>query len=163
MYDPLPDASSGQVDPTARYYSAPAEDADKRLRVIVDQARFRCEICADTDGIQVHHVRRLADLHRRGQPQPAWAQLMARRRRKTLIVCKICHDTIHAGKRGSHRRAACGESRMRGSGWGPLERTRIHGHLADGPTSTLRYGLSYRDVEELLAERVRDAPSARQL
>ncbi|MGE5827511.1 MAG: RNA-directed DNA polymerase [Micromonosporaceae bacterium] len=54
-------------------------------------------MCANTDGIQVHHVRRLADLHRPGQPQPAWAQLMARRRRKTLVVCQTCHDTIHAG------------------------------------------------------------------
>ena len=58
----------------------------------------RCEICANTDGIQVHHVRRLADLNRPGQPQPTWAQLMARRRRKTLVVCQACHDTIHAGQ-----------------------------------------------------------------
>ncbi|HEY9469279.1 MAG TPA: reverse transcriptase domain-containing protein [Propionibacteriaceae bacterium] len=58
----------------------------------------RCEICANTDSIQVHHVRRLADLHRPRQPQPAWAQLMARRRRKTLVVCQTCHDTIHAGQ-----------------------------------------------------------------
>jgi len=58
----------------------------------------RCEICANTDGIQVHHVRRLTDLDRPGQPQPTWVQLMARRRRKTLVVCQACHDTIHAGQ-----------------------------------------------------------------
>ena len=58
----------------------------------------RCELCKDTDGISVHHVRRLADLHRPGQPQPAWAQQMARRRRKTLVVCRSCHDAIHAGQ-----------------------------------------------------------------
>ncbi|MFY1633701.1 hypothetical protein ACN27F_10525 [Solwaraspora sp. WMMB335] len=46
----------------------------------------------------MHHVRRLADLHRPGQPQPAWAQQMARRRRKTLVVCPSCHDAIHAGQ-----------------------------------------------------------------
>jgi hypothetical protein len=57
----------------------------------------RCELCKDTDGISVHHVRRLADLHRPGQPQPGWAQQMARRRRKTLVVCRSCHDAIHAG------------------------------------------------------------------
>ena len=45
-----------------------------------------------------HHVRRLADLHRPGQPQPGWAQQMARRRRKTLVVCRSCHDAIHAGQ-----------------------------------------------------------------
>jgi hypothetical protein len=58
----------------------------------------RCEICTDTDGISVHHVRRLADLHRPGRPQPEWVQLMARRRRKTLVVCRSCHDVIHSGQ-----------------------------------------------------------------
>jgi group II intron reverse transcriptase/maturase len=58
----------------------------------------RCELCKDTDGISVHHVRRLADLHRPGRTQPGWAQQMARRRRKTLVVCRSCHDAIHAGQ-----------------------------------------------------------------
>ena len=57
----------------------------------------RCEICTGTDGISVHHVRRLADLTRPGRPQPAWAAQMARRRRKTLVVCRTCHDAIHPG------------------------------------------------------------------
>jgi hypothetical protein len=57
----------------------------------------RCEICKNTDGISVHHVRRLADLNRPGQPQPAWAAQMAQRRRKTLVVCQTCHDAIHTG------------------------------------------------------------------
>jgi hypothetical protein len=58
----------------------------------------RCEIRRTTDGIVVHHVRRLADLTRNGQPQPAWAALMARKRRKSLVVCGSCHQAIHAGK-----------------------------------------------------------------
>ena len=58
----------------------------------------RCEICRATHGITVHHVRRLSDLDREGRPRPAWAEQMTRRRRKTLIVCRDCHDTIHAGK-----------------------------------------------------------------
>jgi group II intron reverse transcriptase/maturase len=57
-----------------------------------------CEICTSTDGITVHHVRRLSDLDRPGQPQPAWAAYMARRRRKTLVVCRSCHDAVHANK-----------------------------------------------------------------
>jgi group II intron reverse transcriptase/maturase len=56
----------------------------------------RCEFCEQRADVQVHHVRKLADLARPGQPQPAWAQLMAQRRRKTLVVCQPCHDTIHA-------------------------------------------------------------------
>ena len=31
-----------------------------------------------------------------GPGQPAWAALMARKRRKTLIVCAACHEYIHA-------------------------------------------------------------------
>ena len=31
-----------------------------------------------------------------GRRQPPWAALMAKMRRKTLIVCAACHDYIHA-------------------------------------------------------------------
>jgi group II intron reverse transcriptase/maturase len=55
-----------------------------------------CELCGKRAGVQVHQVRKLADLVTPGQPQPAWAQHMARKRRKTLIVCLPCHDSIHA-------------------------------------------------------------------
>jgi group II intron reverse transcriptase/maturase len=57
-----------------------------------------CEICASTDEVQVHHVRKLADLIKPGQAPPGWAQAMANRRRKTLVVCHACHDRIHTGK-----------------------------------------------------------------
>jgi group II intron reverse transcriptase/maturase len=55
----------------------------------------RCELCKRTDNICVHHVRTLADLDRTGQPQPRWAQVMAKIRRKALVVCGDCHDLIH--------------------------------------------------------------------
>jgi group II intron reverse transcriptase/maturase len=58
----------------------------------------RCELCHSTNGISVHQIRRLADLHRPGQPQPEWMQQMARRRRKTLVVCRSCHSAIHNGQ-----------------------------------------------------------------
>jgi len=56
----------------------------------------RCELCEQRADVRVHQVRKLADLTKPGRPQPAWAQLMAKRRRKTLVVCPPCHDTIHA-------------------------------------------------------------------
>ncbi|MFE1771583.1 hypothetical protein [Streptomyces sp. NPDC059008] len=28
---------------------------------------------------------------------PAWAQLMAARHRKSLVVCRVCHEDIHYG------------------------------------------------------------------
>ena len=56
----------------------------------------RCEMCGRTEGVQVHQVRKLADLAWPGKPEkPQWVSTMARRRRKTLIVCGACHANIH--------------------------------------------------------------------
>jgi group II intron reverse transcriptase/maturase len=57
-----------------------------------------CEICQQTGDVQVHHVRKLADLGAPGPLQPLWAKAMANRRRKTLVVCASCHDHIHTGQ-----------------------------------------------------------------
>jgi len=59
----------------------------------------RCELCEQWAKVHVHQVRKLTDLVKSGQPQPAWARIMAKRRRKTLVVCQRCHDTIHARQR----------------------------------------------------------------
>jgi hypothetical protein len=49
--------------------------------------------------LEVHHVRKLADLSKPGRREkPAWMHLMAMRRRKTLITCRRCHEDIHAGR-----------------------------------------------------------------
>jgi len=59
----------------------------------------RCEICDSTNAVQVHHVRKLADLEVKGRSQPpAWKRLMAARRRKTLVLCRECHVAVHAGR-----------------------------------------------------------------
>ena len=62
----------------------------------------RCEICERSGNVQVHHIRKLADLDKfldRSGPtdMPVWAAIMAKRRRKALIVCQYCHDNIHIG------------------------------------------------------------------
>jgi group II intron reverse transcriptase/maturase len=56
----------------------------------------RCELCGDPDRVTVHQVRSLASLERHAS-QTAWAALMLRKRRKTLVVCRPCHDAIHVG------------------------------------------------------------------
>jgi hypothetical protein len=59
----------------------------------------RCELCESPTGLHVHHVRKLADLDKPGRPErPAWIRLMAKRKRKTLVVCARCHQDIHAGR-----------------------------------------------------------------
>jgi hypothetical protein len=58
-----------------------------------------CELCGEREGIEVHHIRKLADLNHPGRSEaPAWKRLMAMRRRKTLVVCRACHEDIHAGR-----------------------------------------------------------------
>jgi AI2M/AI1M-like HNH endonuclease len=48
------------------------------------------------DKVRVHQIRKLSDLGQPGQPdQPEWVQIMATRRRKTLVVCEACHASIH--------------------------------------------------------------------
>src|SRR5262245_60247240 len=57
-----------------------------------------CEVCGSHDRINVHHIRKLKDLKIRGRRvPPVWKQIMASRRRKTLVVCHRCHVAIHRG------------------------------------------------------------------
>ena len=56
----------------------------------------RCELCGQDTTVAVHQVAKLARLGTSGPGQPPWAALMARKRRKTLVVCQPCHETIHA-------------------------------------------------------------------
>ena len=62
-------------------------------------ARLRqreCELCETGTTVAVHQVAGIRELGKPKTGQPAWAALMAKMRRKTLIVCAPCHDWIHA-------------------------------------------------------------------
>jgi hypothetical protein len=90
-----------------------------RSEVVQRLLAQECEICGSTDMIEVHHIRKLADLTRKGGGNPPkWVRIMARRRRKTLIVCQKCHNTIHFGRYdgASLTKQATGELRDTESG-----------------------------------------------
>ena len=73
--------------------SKPAIPAPKE---IAHRIRKRwCELCEQAATVEVHQVARLAELGKQGTGQPAWAALMIKKRRKTLIVCAACHEHIH--------------------------------------------------------------------
>ena len=58
----------------------------------------KCELCGSTVSVEVHHIRALRDLLQKGRvAKPSWVQTMAKRRRKTLVVCLRCHRNIHNG------------------------------------------------------------------
>jgi group II intron reverse transcriptase/maturase len=94
-----------------------------------------CEVCEATrltDQIEVHHIRALKDLKTYdGREKPRWVRIMAARKRKTLVLCRTCHDDLHAGRplkraRVSRSRtdeqsrccwkAGCAETRLSGLG-----------------------------------------------
>jgi group II intron reverse transcriptase/maturase len=58
-----------------------------------------CELCGSHESIEVHHVRKLADLASKGSAQtPPWKRRMAARQRKSLVVCRRCHEHIQYGR-----------------------------------------------------------------
>jgi len=69
----------------------------RRKELTIRLRARRCEWCDALTDVEIHQVRKLADLTRTGRPQPGWAQLMAKMRRKTLVVCIPCHQAIHHG------------------------------------------------------------------
>ena len=77
----------------------PVMASTRRNELIHRLLAERCELCHEPADLQVHHIRKLADLAKPGRPdKPAWMHLMAMRRRKTLVVCRSCHQDIHAGR-----------------------------------------------------------------
>jgi hypothetical protein len=78
------------ADPVPVLVPAPRKELIYRLRT------RRCELCGQHDTVAVHQVAKLARLGTPGPGQPAWAAFMARKRRKTLVVCRPCHEAIHA-------------------------------------------------------------------
>jgi group II intron reverse transcriptase/maturase len=78
-------------DDPARVWSARSEIVQ---RLLADE----CELCGSRNQVEVHHIRALKDLNRNGKGNPPeWARRMAARRRKTLVVCRACHEGIHSG------------------------------------------------------------------
>ncbi len=69
-----------------------------RKELVTRLRRGRCELCQQTGTVQVHQVRKLADLAASGPNRPDWMNVMARMRRKALVVCQHCHDLIHHGQ-----------------------------------------------------------------
>src|SRR3954465_4851022 len=73
--------------------TSPANELIRRLMA------GECELCEARGGLQVHHLRKLADLNKSGQPdRPPWVVLMARRKRKTLVASSASPHAIPPGR-----------------------------------------------------------------
>src|SRR5271170_7806636 len=75
---------------------APAPVPYPRKELITRLRRRECELCETGTTVAVHQVTSLKELGKPGPDQPAWAALMAKMRRKTLIICASCHEHVHA-------------------------------------------------------------------
>jgi hypothetical protein len=75
---------------------ATVENRQARALVVAEVARLCTSLCGHGVTVTVHQIAALRQLGPPGPGQPAWVALMARMRRKTLIVCADCHDYIHA-------------------------------------------------------------------
>lgn len=72
---------------------------DKRTQLVERLLADTCELCGSGEDVEVHHIRHLKDLQTKGQKEkPQHIQVMAARRRKTLVVCRACHNDIHKGR-----------------------------------------------------------------
>jgi group II intron reverse transcriptase/maturase len=99
-----------------------------------------CEVCGSDDRINVHHVRKLKDLKVPGRRvPPVWKQIMASRRRKTLVVCHHCHVAIHRGTLTERLRTLICEGKLTPAGdWVlPVEErpTVVNQHRPTGKTA----------------------------
>lgn len=57
-----------------------------------------CELCGSEKDVEVHHVQAMRKLHEYpGRPKPEWVKRMIALRRKTLILCKRCHEATEHG------------------------------------------------------------------
>jgi len=66
-----------------------------------------CELCESTDQVEVHHIRALKDLNTyNGREKPDWVKNMAARRRKTLVVCRTCHENITYGRPTARKKSS---------------------------------------------------------
>jgi hypothetical protein len=72
---------------------------NRRSQLVQRLLADTCELCGSTSQVKVHHIQALKDLNSKGRKhQPEWVARMAARRRKTLLVCRGCHEDIHAGR-----------------------------------------------------------------
>jgi len=68
----------------------------RRSEIVERLLNDTCEVCESKEHIQMHHIRHLADLNRgKGREKPLWMKIMISRKRKSIPLCKRCHDDVH--------------------------------------------------------------------
>ena len=124
------------LTPTVLNDDPPKIWSGRRSELVQRLLADTCELCGSQHQVEVHHIRALKDLNPKGRKQPPeWVVRMASRRRKTLVVCRACHEGIHySGQRFTADMMSTGEpdateTGTSGSGRGRRKRSQPS-HLA---------------------------------
>ena len=84
------------LTPTVLNDAPPKIWSGRRSELVQRLLADTCELCGSQHQVEVHHIRALKDLNPKGRKEPPeWVVRMASRRRKTLVVCRTCHEGIH--------------------------------------------------------------------
>jgi hypothetical protein len=84
------------IDDLLKPYQWTKSELEKQL---LAQVCEQCGATRATDRIEVQHIRALKDLEKyTGREKPQWVQIMASRKRKTLVLCHTCHMDIQYGR-----------------------------------------------------------------
>jgi hypothetical protein len=85
-------------DQVLRPYTRTTSELVDRLR------KGECEVCQSREKVEIHHVRKLADLNKQGRREkPLWMKAMIARKRKSLALCRRCPMDIHYNRPKSQR------------------------------------------------------------
>ena len=95
-------ATFGGISLKRKYITSNISDPSliwsKRSELLQRLLADTCELCGSRENIQVHHIKHMKTLQQKGRaPRPLWMEVMASRRRKTLILCQRCHVDVHQG------------------------------------------------------------------
>jgi len=71
----------------------------QRSEIVQHLLAEKCDICGAIGSVEMHHIRKLADVDKKGRkPKAEWEKIMSARKRKSLAVCSKCHQDIHGGR-----------------------------------------------------------------
>jgi group II intron reverse transcriptase/maturase len=86
-------------DVKATLEEQPPQIFNKRTELVQRLLADFCELCGSDTDVEVHHVQAMRKLHEYpGRPKPEWVKRMIALRRKTLLLCKRCHEAVEHGR-----------------------------------------------------------------
>ncbi len=76
----------------------------RRSELVERLLKDTCEVCGSKEHVEMHHIRHLADLNKRGRREkPLWMQIMSARKRKSIPLCRRCHMDVHFNRPKSRK------------------------------------------------------------